>query len=59
MWDHLIQECIDLGILSFEFVTSPEAEVFYLKMGAAHVGMVESSIRAGKMIPKLMVKMGE
>jgi len=59
MWDHLIQECIDLGILSFEFVTSPEAEAFYLKMGAARVGMVESSLRAGKMIPKLKVKMGE
>lgn len=59
MWDHLIQKCIDLGILSFEFVTSPEAEAFYLKMGAARIGMVESSLKAGKMIPKLKVKMGE
>jgi len=53
LWDSLIGECGKIGVESFEFVTSPEAERFYLKMGAKTIGHVESLVRKGRMIPRL------
>jgi GNAT superfamily N-acetyltransferase len=57
LWDSLIGECGKIGVESFEFVTSPEAERFYTKMGAKTVGHVESLIRKGRIIPKLQYEM--
>jgi GNAT superfamily N-acetyltransferase len=53
LWDSLIGECGKIGVESFEFVTSPEAEQFYLKMGAKTIGHVESLVRKGRIIPRL------
>ncbi len=53
LWHELVQTCIDLSISRFEFVTSPEALVFYEHMGAVKIGEVESALRKGRMIPKL------
>jgi len=53
LWHELIRTCIDLGISRLEFVTSPEAIVFYEHMGAVKVDEVESVLRKGRLIPKL------
>lgn len=43
-----------LGIKQIEIVTSPEAKEFYIKMGAIEVGIVESIVKKGRIIPKLL-----
>ncbi|MDF2985869.1 MAG: N-acetyltransferase [Eubacterium sp.] len=56
MWMHLIKECHNTGIKEFNIVTSPQAEEFYVKMGAAPAGEVESLLKKGRIIPKLVYK---
>ncbi|HHY63724.1 MAG TPA: GNAT family N-acetyltransferase [Clostridiaceae bacterium] len=54
MWDSLADYCKSEGIKSFMLVTSPQARGFYEKMGAVVVEEVESLLRAGRKIPRLM-----
>lgn len=54
LWNHLLDYCKEANIHSFEIVTSPQAEAFYHKMGAKTVGTVESLLRKGRIIPKLV-----
>ena len=54
LWNHMINMCKKKGIEKVELVTSPQAEEFYIKMGARTVGQVESIVMKGRKIPKLI-----
>jgi len=55
LWEHLLDfTCRPSGIKEFEIVTSPQAKEFYTKLGAVWLGEVESLLKKGRMIPRLM-----
>lgn len=54
LWNHMITIGTRLCIKQIEIVTSPEAKEFYIKMGAIEVGIVESIVKKGRIIPKLL-----
>lgn len=56
LWNHLIEHCRNLGIRELDIVTSPQAKDFYVKMGAVHCGELESLLKKGRIIPKLIYK---
>ena len=53
LWNHILSTCRELGIRKIEFVTSPEAEAFYIRMGARRIAVVESTLKSGRLIPRL------
>ncbi|HPZ12417.1 MAG TPA: GNAT family N-acetyltransferase [Bacillota bacterium] len=54
LWNHMIKLCREMGLEKVELVTSPEAAGFYIKMGARSAGRVESKVKKGRMVPKLI-----
>ncbi|WP_346928735.1 GNAT family N-acetyltransferase [Clostridium sp.] len=56
LWKHVIENAKGLNIKELEIVTSPEAIDFYIKMGAVKVGEVESLVKVGRKIPRLIYK---
>jgi N-acetylglutamate synthase-like GNAT family acetyltransferase len=54
LWNHLVNTCKYLRIKEFVIVTSPQAKEFYLKMGAIPFGEVESLLKKGRIIPRLI-----
>jgi len=54
IWNHLVNTCRYLRIKEFVIVTSPQAKEFYIKMGAIPLGEVESLLKKGRIIPRLM-----
>jgi ribosomal protein S18 acetylase RimI-like enzyme len=54
LWTHLVGYCRENGIAGISLVTSPQAVGFYKKLGAEQVGEVESLVRKGRMVPKLI-----
>ncbi len=54
LWHHMINVCKKKDIKKVELVTSPQAEEFYIKMGARTVGQVESIVIKGRKVPKLI-----
>lgn len=59
MWDHLVNYCKGHNIKDFTLVTSPQAKVFYEKMGAIYIGEVESTLKKGREIPKLKCNLSD
>lgn len=57
MWQHLILQCQTLGIESLEWVTSPQAKEFYLRMGAVQTGESKSMIN-DRMLPQFQIEIG-
>lgn len=53
LWNHMIEYCKENGIDNIVFVTNPQARGFYTKLGAVEIGLVESLVRKGRMVPKL------
>lgn len=53
LWHHLTDFCEGQGIKQVTFVTSPEAEAFYRKMGAVKIGMTHSQVKQGRVIPQM------
>lgn len=53
MWNHLANYCKEHNINELTLVTSPQAREFYEKMGAIHIGEVESILKKGRKIPIL------
>lgn len=51
LWQHLVQTAQDHHYTCFEFEADPNAEGFYLHMGAFRIGERESGIVAGRMLP--------
>lgn len=56
LWIHLVNTCKSLRIEEFVIVTSPQAKEFYLKMGAIPFGEVESLLKKGRIIPRLIYR---
>ncbi|KPU46132.1 acetyltransferase (GNAT) family protein [Oxobacter pfennigii] len=54
LWNYMIRNCKEVGIKEFTIVTSPQAKCFYVNMGAIHCGEVESLLKKGRMIPRLI-----
>lgn len=55
LWEHLLEfTCQSAGIKEFEIVTSPQAQAFYTRLGAVCLGEVESLLKKGRMIPRLV-----
>ena len=54
LWNHVIENAKSLNIKQLEIVTSPEAIGFYIKMGAVKIGEVESLVKVGRKIPRLI-----
>lgn len=54
MWSHLENYCETQNIRDFTLVTSPQSKEFYQKMGAILIGEVESTLKKGRKIPKLL-----
>ena len=54
LWNYLVKDCKKLGIKEFSIVTSPQAKEFYVKMGAIPSGEVESLLKKGRIIPRLI-----
>ncbi len=50
----LVEYCRIIGIKEFSIVTSPQAQEFYVKMGAVTCGEEESLLKKGRIIPKLI-----
>lgn len=56
LWNHLINNCKIAGIRELDIVTSPQAQDFYVKMGAVACGEVESLLKEGRIIPHLIYR---
>lgn len=54
LWTHLAGYCRENGIAGISLVTSPQAVGFYTKLGAEQAGEIESLVRKGRMVPKLV-----
>lgn len=54
LWNHLVEICKSIGIKEFMIVTSPQAQEFYVKMGAITCGEVESLLKKERIIPQLI-----
>ena len=57
LWCHLVDNSRNRGIKEITLVTSPQAKEFYEKMGATQIGEVESLVKEGRKIPKLIFTM--
>jgi len=54
LWNHLVEYCKITGLKELSIVTSPQAKGFYVKMGAVPCGEVESLLKKGRIIPRLI-----
>lgn len=56
IWDHLLNKTKELGINEFTLDSEPNAEGFYLKMGAKNIGSTPSSVFPDRHLPLMKVK---
>lgn len=52
LWQHMLMICHEAHIKEIFFVTSKAATGFYEKLGGQIIGIVESKVKPGRMIPK-------
>ncbi len=53
LWQHAVARARELGFQAMSIQSDPYAEGFYLAMGAARVGELESTVTPGRMLPLL------
>jgi GNAT superfamily N-acetyltransferase len=53
LWEHMVAHCRQARIPEISLVCGPQPLAFYLKMGAAQVGEVDSLVVPGRKVPKL------
>jgi GNAT superfamily N-acetyltransferase len=53
LWEHAVATATSLGYVQMTWESDPNAEGFYLHMGAERVGAVESSIQPGRFMPRM------
>ena len=53
MWQHLLDKCRRQGVAKVAIVSDPNAEQFYLSLGAQPVGTVASESIPGRRLPLL------
>jgi GNAT superfamily N-acetyltransferase len=54
LFEHAVSQAAALGYTRMLIDSDPNAEGFYLAMGAERVGEVESPVRPGRMMPRLV-----
>jgi GNAT superfamily N-acetyltransferase len=54
LWEHAVLTAQGMGYAQMTFESDPNAEGFYLHMGAQRVGTVESSVKPGRMLPRML-----
>lgn len=57
LWDHAVETARGLGHASLIVVSDPNAEGFYLRMGARRTGARPSEIEAGRLLPLLRFRL--
>jgi GNAT superfamily N-acetyltransferase len=57
LWEHAVDTARRRGYLQMTFESDPNAEGFYLHMGAQRVGEVESSVKPGRFLPKMLYQL--
>ncbi|MEY9972139.1 N-acetylglutamate synthase-like GNAT family acetyltransferase [Lysinibacillus sp. RC46] len=55
IWDHLLNKAKELGISEFTLDSEPNAEGFYLKMGAKNIGSTPSTVFPDRQLPLMKV----
>jgi predicted N-acetyltransferase YhbS len=55
LWTHMLVQAQRLGYSTVRVTSEPNAEGFYVKMGARRIGSVESSVEKGRMLPLMEV----
>lgn len=55
IWDHLLTKAKELGISEFTLDSDPNAEGFYLKMGAKNIGFTPSTVFPDRHLPLMKV----
>lgn len=51
LWDHMLAKAKEMGVCELTIDADPNAEGFYLKMGAERIGEVESTVFKGRKLP--------
>jgi GNAT superfamily N-acetyltransferase len=55
LWTHMLEQARRLGYRAVRIQSEPNAEGFYVKMGARRVGSVESTVVEGRMLPLMEI----
>lgn len=55
LWAHALRTARELGYREMEIESDPNAEPFYLAMGAVRAGQRESTLRPGRFLPLLRI----
>jgi GNAT superfamily N-acetyltransferase len=55
LWTHMLEQARRLGYRAVRIQSEPNAEGFYVKMGARRVGSVESTVVKGRMLPLMEI----
>lgn len=53
LWNHAVATARGLGYMQMTWESDPNAEGFYLHMGAERVGEVESTVQPGRLLPRM------
>jgi GNAT superfamily N-acetyltransferase len=57
LWDHMMNMARELGVREITIDADPNAEGFYLKMGAVRIGEAESTAISGRMLPLMRMSL--
>ena len=55
LWAHMLEQARQLGYRAVRIQSEPNAEGFYVKMGARRVGLAESTVIKGRMLPLMEI----
>jgi len=55
LWTHMLEQARRLGYRTVRIHSEPNAEGFYVKMGARRVGFAESCVIKGRMLPLMEI----
>jgi GNAT superfamily N-acetyltransferase len=55
LWAHMLEQARRLGYRAVRIQSEPNAEGFYVKMGARRVGFAESTVVKGRMLPLMEI----
>lgn len=55
LWTHMLEQARSVGYGTVRITSEPNAEGFYVKMGARRIGSVESSVVKGRMLPLMEI----
>jgi GNAT superfamily N-acetyltransferase len=57
LWNHAVEVARSTGSSFMDLVADPNAVGFYERMGAVHSGEIASTIRSGRMLPRMRFRL--